>query len=128
MDLDAMHMDPTWSKLHSPFGSAIAYGFQTLSMLSAMLNDILPRGSEEPFKLNYGFERVRFLSPVRQGSRIRGKATLADVRVKNDGSTIVSIDVEVEIEGEEKPALFATWLFLIANHMPDQRRPDMNEI
>ena len=124
-DLDAMHMDPDWSKEHNPFGSTIAYGFQTLSMLTAMINDILPRGSEEAYKLNYGFDRVRLMSPVKVGARIRGRARLKDLRRRKDGSTIVSIDVEVEIEGEDKPALVATWLFLIANDIAGRRRPDM---
>ena len=115
-DLEAMHMDAEWSKNHSPFGSTIAYGFQTLSMLTAMINDILPRGSEEAYKLNYGFDRVRFMSPVKVGAHIRAKAKLKELRPGKGASTIVSIDVEVEIEGEEKPALIATWLFLIANN------------
>lgn len=126
-DLEAMHMDPKWSKLHSPFGTTIAYGFQTVSMLTAMINDILPRGSEEAFKLNYGFDRVRLMSPVKEGARIRGKAWLKDLRPRKAGSTIVSIDVEVEIENEEKPALVATWLFLIANDIDGRRRPPIRE-
>ncbi len=126
-DLDAMHMDQKWSAQHSPFGSTIAFGFQTLSMLTAMINDILPRGSEEAFKLNYGFDRVRLMSPVKEGARIRGKAWLKDLRPRKDGSTIVSIDVEVEIEGEEKPALVATWLFLIANDIEGHRRPETSK-
>lgn len=115
-DLEAMHMDPDWANANSPFGQTIAYGFQTLSMLSAMINDILPGGAEEAYKLNYGFDRVRFISPVKEGARVRAEAKLIDVRDRPDGSKIISIEVVVEIEGEEKPALVATWLFMVANN------------
>ncbi len=119
-DLDAMHMDQDWASAHSPFGQTIAHGFHTLSLLSAMINDILPRASDETYKLNYGFDRIRFISPVKEGSRVRGEAKLIDVRVRPDGAKIISIEVSVEIEGEEKPALVATWLFMFASNIEGQ--------
>lgn len=125
-DRDAMHMDRDWAAKNSPFGSTIAYGFQTLSMMTAMVNDILPRGSREAYKINYGFDHVRLMAPVRAGKRIRGAATLRSVRPRADDSHIVTIELEVEIEGEARPAVVCKWLFLVGNDEAEARRPDMS--
>ena len=114
-DLAPIHTDAEWARENSPFGTTIAHGFLSLSMLSAMIYDILYAQNGENYMLNYGFERVRFISPVKVGSRVRGTAKIQGVRTRPDGAIIVSLDFEVEIEGEEKPALVAQWLFLVAN-------------
>jgi len=124
-DRDAMHMDPDWARQNSPFGSTIVYGFQTLSMMTAMINDILPRGSREAYKINYGFDRVRLMSPVRVGKRIRGVAELKSVRPRGQDSHIATINLVVEIESEDRPAVVCDWLFVVANTDPEARRPDM---
>lgn len=124
-DRDAMHMDPDWAAENSPFGGTITYGFQTLAMMTAMVNDIMPRGSREAYKINYGFDRVRLMSPVHANSRIRGHATLKSVRPKTADSHIVTVELTVEIEGEERPAVVCEWLFLIGNAEAGARRPDM---
>lgn len=125
-DRDAMHMDPAWAAEHSPYGTTIAYGFQTLSMLTAMLNDMVPRGTREAYKINYGFDRIRLMAPVPAGSRIRGTAVLRAVRLRDADSHVVTAEITVEIEGAERPALVADWLFLVVNAERGKRRPDMN--
>ncbi len=124
-DLDAMHMDPVWAEEYSPFGGTIAYGFQTLSMMTAMLNDIVPRGSLEAYKINYGFDRIRLMSPVRSGARIRGNAHLKSVRPRSDDQHIITVALTIEIEGEERPAAICDWLFMVVNAEAEARRPDM---
>jgi len=124
-DPDAMHMDPVWAGQNSPYGSTIAYGFQTLSMMTAMLNDLLPRGSSEAYKINYGFDRVRLMSPVRVGKRIRGVAHLKGVRPRGADQHIITVAMNVEIEGEDRPAAVCDWLFMVVNAESEARRPDM---
>lgn len=124
-DRDAMHMDPVWAQAKSPFGHTIAYGFQTLSMMTAMMNDLLPRGTEEAYKINYGFDRVRLVSPVPAGSRIRGSATLRKVQKRDDQTFMITIEMIVEIDGKDRPAVVSDWLFLVANTDEEERRPDM---
>lgn len=124
-DLDAMHMDPDWARDHSPFGTTIVYGFQTLAMLTAMVNEILQRGSEEAYKLNYGFNRVRLMSPVAVGTPIRGIARLKEIEDRGPDRFLVTIEMTVEIEAQEKPALVADWLFMVVNGNESERRPAM---
>ena len=124
-DRDAMHMDPDWATRNSPYGETIAYGFQTLSMMTAMINNILPRGSREAYKLNYGFDRIRLMSPVRAGKRIRGAARLKSVRQRDEDSHILTIVVTIEIEGEDRPAAVCEWLFVVGNDEEEARRPEM---
>ncbi len=125
-DRDAMHMDPDWATQNSPFGGTIAYGFQTLSMMTAMVNDIMPRGSSEAYKINYGFDRIRLMSPVRAGRRIRGSAKLKSLRRRDDDSHILTVVFTVEIEGEQRPAAVCDWLFVVGNDVEAARRPDMS--
>lgn len=124
-DPDAMHMDPDWAERNSPYGSTIAYGFQTLSMMTAMLNDLAPRGSREAYKINYGFDRIRLMSPVRVGKRIRGVAQLKGVRARGADQHIITVAMTIEIEGEDRPAAICDWLFMVANDEAGARRPDM---
>ena len=107
-DHQFIHVDPEAAKA-TPFGSTIAHGFLTLSMLSAMAYDALPEIKERTMGMNYGFDKIRFISPVPSGSRIRGRFTIADVRRK-PGQVVIKYGVTVEIEGREKPALAAEWL------------------
>lgn len=118
-------MDPAWAEKNSPYGSTIAYGFQTLSMMTAMLNDLMPRGSREAYKINYGFDRIRLMSPVRAGRRIRGVARLQSVRPRTEDQHIITVAVTIEIEGEDRPAAVCEWLFMVVNAEAEARRPDM---
>jgi len=111
-DHQFIHVDPAAAS-QSPFGGTIAHGFLSLSLLSRMGAEamLLPDGLK--MAVNYGFDRVRFLSPVRSGKRVRGRFTLDSVEQKAPGQLLMRHKVTVEIEGEEKPALTADWLGLI---------------
>jgi acyl dehydratase len=104
-----IHTDPARAEQETSFGGAIAHGFLTLSMLSAMAYDALPDIKGRTVGMNYGFDKIRFLSPVPAGSRIRGRFSIASVQRK-PGQAVVKYAVTVEIEGKEKPALAAEWL------------------
>ena len=104
-----IHIDPARAKQETSFGGSIAHGFLTLSMLSAMAYDALPDIKGRTVGMNYGFDKIRFLSPVPAGSLIRGSFRIASVQRK-PGQAIVKYAVTVEIEGKEKPALAAEWL------------------
>ncbi len=108
-DHQFIHVDPE-AAAKTPFGCTIAHGFLSLSLLSAMSyqTGVLLEGTV--MGLNYGFEKIRFLSPVKVGSRVRGRTVLADVIEKRPGQFLYTWDVTVEIEGEERPALKAEWL------------------
>jgi len=113
-DHQFIHVDPEAAK-NTPFGGTIAHGFLTLSMLTK-LSAGASSADPDPARLagmlmgiNYGFNKVRFVSPVKVGSRIRARAVTSNVELK--GNAIESTrDFTVEIEGEEKPALVAQWV------------------
>ena len=111
-DRQFIHVDPA-SAAQTPFGGTIAHGFLTLSLLSRMAAEamLVPDGIK--MIVNYGLDRVRFLAPVRSGKRVRGRFTLDLVEQKAPGQLLMRHLVTVEIEGEEKPALTATWLTLL---------------
>lgn len=104
-----IHTDPERAKKETPFGSTIAHGFLTLSMLSAMAYDALPDIEGRTMGMNYGFDKIRFISPVRAGSKVRGRFTVAGV-TRKPGQIVVRYGVTVEVEGRDKPALAAEWL------------------
>ena len=104
-----IHTDPERAAA-TPFGGTIAHGFLTLSMLSAMAYDAQPLPTGTAMSVNYGFDRVRFLSPVPAGSRVRGRFALAEAEERRPGELTLHWDVIVEIEGSEKPALAARWI------------------
>src|SRR3954462_14034747 len=85
LDHQFIHVDPARAEAESPFGGTIAHGFLTLSLLSAMNFESVPKIREQTMGINYGFDRVRFMSPVRSGSRVRGHLTLADCRFRGAG-------------------------------------------
>jgi acyl dehydratase len=111
-DQQFIHIDPD-AAAQTPFGGTIAHGFLSLSLLSRMAAEatLLPEGLK--MAVNYGFDRVRFLAPVKSGKRVRGRFTLDSVEEKAPGQLLMRHKVTVEIEGEEKPALTAEWLGLM---------------
>ena len=110
-DHQFIHIDPE-KAAQTPFGGTIAHGFLTLSMLSSLAGGTALVLDGIAMGINYGFEKVRFLTPVRSGRKIRGRFTLADAVERNPGQWMLKYDVTVEIEGEDKPALMAQWLTL----------------
>jgi acyl dehydratase len=111
-DPQFIHIDPE-AAARTPFGGTVAHGFLTLSLLSRMAADAMLRPEGVRMGVNYGFERVRFLAPVRSGRRVRGRFTLAALEEKRPGQWQFLHQVTVEIEGEDKPALIADWIGLI---------------
>jgi acyl dehydratase len=111
-DHQFIHVDPE-AAAQTPFGGTIAHGFLTLALLSRFAAEatLLPEGLK--MAVNYGFDRVRFLAPVRSGKRVRGRFTLDSAEEKAPGQWLIRQRVTVEIEGEEKPALTAEWLGLM---------------
>jgi acyl dehydratase len=104
-----IHVDPERAA-GTMFGGTVAHGFLTLSLLSTLAYDALPRIEGAAHGINYGFDRVRFVHPVRSGSRVRGHFTLLAVTHRSEREWRLTYDVKVEIEGALKPALAATWL------------------
>jgi len=104
-----------WQFIHldedrmAPQGGTMAHGFLTLSMLSAMAYDVQPEIPGLVQGVNYGFDRIRFVSPVRAGQRIRGRFSVADV-VEKPGRLDVTWDVVVQVDGADRPALVAQWI------------------
>jgi len=111
-DHQFIHVDPQ-AAAATPFGGTIAHGFLTLSMLSHFAKGGVIVLDGVRMGVNYGFDKVRLMSPVRTGKRIRGRFTLMSADEKLPGQWSFKYAVKVEIEGEEKPALVAEWLNLM---------------
>jgi acyl dehydratase len=111
-DRQFIHVDPN-AAARTPFGGTIAHGFLTLSLLSQMAAGVMLVPEITKMAVNYGFQKVRFIAPVRSGRRVRGRFTLASVEEKQPGQIQFLHNVTVEIEGEDKPALVAEWIGLI---------------
>lgn len=107
-DHQYIHVDPD-AAAQTPFGGTIAHGFLTLSLLSSMAYQ-MPSIQGAVMGVNYGFNKIRFVSPVRTGARIRGRFTLAELTDIRPGEVQFIMHVTVEIEGQDKPALVAEWL------------------
>ena len=117
LESDLMHDDPDWAAKNSPLGVTIAYGFQTISLLSYLFKQAVNvpgaiTSSEAGSTLNYGFDRLRLVAPVPVNGRIRGKFTLIGRELDEKGRTAQRLDVVVEIENHERPALVAQWVSL----------------
>ena len=111
-DRQFIHVDPQ-AAAQTPFGTTIAHGFLSLSMLSRMAADTMLVPDTTRLAVNYGLDRVRFIAPVKSGKRIRGRFRLDSVEEKAPGQLLFRHHVTVEIEGEDKPALMAEWIGLL---------------
>ncbi|MCH8685518.1 MaoC family dehydratase [Pedomonas mirosovicensis] len=110
-DFQFIHVDEARAKA-TPLGGTIAHGMLTLSLLPGMAEGVIPPLAGGRMTINYGFNRVRFLNPVRSGKQVRGRFTLRAVDDSQAGRVMVTFDATVEIEGEDKPALVAEWVGL----------------
>lgn len=110
-DHQFIHVNPELAK-QTPFGTTIAHGYLTLSLLSQMAYDVMPGIEGAKMGVNYGLNSLRFLAPVKSGRRVRGVFKMADVVERSPGVFQTTVEVKVEIEGEEKPALAAEWVTL----------------
>ncbi|CAL76940.1 nodN-like protein [Bradyrhizobium sp. ORS 278] len=111
-DHQFIHVDPEAAKA-TPFGTTIAHGFLTMSLLSVMSYEVMPAIEGTAMGVNYGFDKLRFISPVRSGKRVRGRFVLAEATLRKPKELQSRTNVTVEIEGEDKPALVADWIGLI---------------
>jgi acyl dehydratase len=112
-DHQFIHVDPARASKETAFGTTIAHGFLTMSLLSIMSYEVMPVVEGTAMGVNYGFDKLRFISPVKSGSRVRGRFTLTEAKLRKRKELQSRTSVTVEIEGEEKPALIADWIGLI---------------
>jgi acyl dehydratase len=110
-DHQFIHIDEEKAK-QTPFGGTIAHGFLSLSLIPALSAGISMRPEGLKMAVNYGLDSVRFIQPVRVGSRVRMQLTVVDVTEKNPGQWLVKSRATLEIEGVDKPAYIAETLAL----------------
>jgi acyl dehydratase len=105
-DHQFIHVDPEMAA-RTPLGGTIAHGLLSLSLLPHLAEEhaVTPEGLQMAF--NYGYNKVRFLQPVRVGSEVRLRSKILEVREKDPGRFLVTVEVALEIKGTEKPALVA---------------------
>lgn len=108
-DHQFIHVDPEKARL-TPFGGTIAHGFLTLSLIASLMPERALVLEGIRMGMNYGFDKVRFLQPVRTGSRIRAHHRLLGLEARGGGRYLTRTEVTIEIEGDDKPALIAEWL------------------
>ena len=107
-DRQWIHVDAARAAAETPFGTTIAHGFLTLSLLSTLIRQAVAVNGTR-MTLNYGLDRVRFVSPVPAGARVRARVVLAGIENKGD-STQAAWSITVEREGGDKPAVVAEWI------------------
>jgi acyl dehydratase len=110
-DHQYIHVDPDRAR-ETDFGGTIAHGFLTLSLLSRMVETGLRPIEGMTANVNYGFDKIRMLSPVPAGARVRGRFTLNNVTRRSGNQILCAYHVDVEIENQSRPALAADWLIL----------------
>jgi len=111
-DFQFIHIDPVQAKQKAGFDSTIAHGFLVLSLFSNFAVQAAVALERTQVSINYGFEKLRFLTPVTSGSRVRGRFVLADAVERKPDQWLLSYDVTVEIEDQSKPAIVARWITL----------------
>ena len=112
-DHQFIHVDPVRAKAETPFGGTIAHGYLMLSLLAPMGYEALPPIDGVAIRINYGLDKVRFLNPVKPGSRVRARYTLREVTKRGEKEFLLKNEATVEIEGVDKPALYAESLTVI---------------
>jgi acyl dehydratase len=110
-DHQFIHVDPGRAE-RTMFRGTIAHGFLTLSLLPSFAEEALPNLEGKKIGVNYGLDKVRFISPVRSGARIRGRFVLDEFSRRADAEIRLRHKVTVEIADGDKPALVAEWLTL----------------
>ncbi len=108
-DHQFIHVDPERAA-KTPFRGTVAHGFLTLSLLSRMAEGVMLRPESLRMAVNYGFDKVRFMAPVKSGKRVRGRFKMLSAEEKRANQWQITYEVTVEIEDEEKPALIADWI------------------
>lgn len=109
-DKQFIHVDPARAKAESPYGGTVAHGFLTLSLLPVMARNALPDFKDARARINYGFDKIRFLAPVPASARIRARFRLLQADERRPGELTLKYAVTVEVEGGKAPAVAAEWL------------------
>lgn len=110
-DFQFIHVDPE-KAAQTPFGSTIAHGFLSLSLMPKLMEGLLVAPEGLKMAVNYGLDSVRFIQPVKVNSKVRLKVTLTDVTEKKPGQWLLKATATLEIDGQEKPAYIAESLSL----------------
>ncbi len=110
-DHQFIHVDMEKAR-QTPFGTTIAHGFLSLSLLPKFSYEAVPLQTDTKMGVNYGCNKLRFLAPVKSGSRVRGRFKLLALDTSKPGQRLSTVEATIEIEGESKPALVAEWLTL----------------
>jgi len=111
-DSQFIHTDSRKAELHSPFGKTIAHGFLVLSFASKFALDVLPPLKKKEVRINYGFNKIRFVHPVLVNSKIRGIFILKNIEKKNNLSLVSTYELTIEIQNNQKPAIVSDWIIL----------------
>lgn len=106
-----IHVDEEKAK-ETPFGGTIAHGFLTLSLLSTFAYESLPELEGATMGINYGFDKVRFMNPVKTGTRVRARFILNDAKIRSSGRVIFNYQATIEGDQLKSPALTANWLVI----------------
>lgn len=113
LDHQFIHVNPEMAK-QTPLGSTIAHGYLTVALLPHLQSTIdgfvMPKGLK--MGMNYGFDKLRFMAPVKVDKRIRARAKLLDATERKPGQWLLKLEYVVDIEGEDKPAMIAEWLVM----------------
>lgn len=112
LDHQYIHVDPVRAAA-TPFGGTIVHGFLTTSLLVHLAAGLMAAPDNMVMGVNYGFNKLRYLTPVPVGSEVRAHVKVVDVVERSPGQFLLTYDVTVEIKGQDKPALVAEWLNLI---------------
>jgi acyl dehydratase len=121
-DRQWIHVDVERAARESLFGGAVAHGFLTLALIPVLNDDIAALPDGVKVVINYGLDRLRFLTPVKSGARVRLRSKLLDVQRKAPERFLVKMEQTIEIEGEDKPALIADTLSLYVFAEPQEFR------
>lgn len=115
-DCDPIHMDPAYALTHGPFGRTVLYGFQILAMLSYLCRPLRFNGDsgERGYDLNYGFNRVRFITPIPVNTLFRNRVELQRIQQRHDGHHLLTTTNTIEVEGADRPAVVAEWIGLLS--------------
>jgi acyl dehydratase len=119
-DLDPIHVDPTFARTEGPFGTTVLFGFQILSMLSYLCQPLrFQHGTGAVgYDLNYGFNRVRFITPIPVNASFRNRVVLKKIEQRKSGDYLLTTTNTIELENVARPALIAEWIGLVSRQRP----------
>jgi acyl dehydratase len=112
-DRQWIHVDVERARRESPFGGPIAHGYLSLSLVAAMVMELGVIPPDAATGLNYGLDKVRFIAPVKAGTRVRTRASLLAAEPQSGSRMLLKLQCTLEIEGEAKPALVAETLCML---------------